>query len=65
ASEFIPTESGGLVAVLQKREPIDPAQYEQGKAIFDARFLRGKRTVVFYEWLRDRRHAAGVQQENS
>ncbi|MBA2584886.1 MAG: peptidylprolyl isomerase [Chthoniobacterales bacterium] len=65
ASEFIPTESGGLVAVLEKREPIDPAQYEQGKAIFDVRFLRGKRTVVFYEWLRDRRHAAGVQQENS
>ncbi len=60
-SEFLPTETGGIVAVLEKRDPIDPAQYQQGKTLFDARYLRGKRTVVFHEWLRERRHDAGIQ----
>ncbi len=59
-SEFIPTASGGVVAILQKRDPIDPAQYNTGKALFDARYLRGKQTIVLYDWLRDRRREAGM-----
>lgn len=60
-SEFVQTPTGGLVAILEKREPVDPAAYEKGKTAFDARYLRGKRSIVFYEWLRDRRQAAGIQ----
>jgi hypothetical protein len=62
-TDFVPTESGGLVAVLEKREPIDPAAFKQTKTVFDSRYLRGKRNVAFYEWLRDRRSAAGIQAE--
>ena len=61
STEFVPTDAGGLVAVLEKREPIDPAGYQMGKAYFDARYANGKRSIVFYEWLRDRRHAAGLE----
>ena len=61
ATDFVPTEKGGVVAVVEKREPIDPALYQQGKMLFDSRYLRGKRSVVFYEWLRDRRGEAKVQ----
>ena len=60
-TEFVPTENGGLVAVLEKREPADAAAYQQAKATFEARYLRNKRSIVFYEWLRDRRSAAGIQ----
>jgi hypothetical protein len=60
-TEFVPTEKGGLVAILEKRAPIDPAAFQQAKATFEVRYLQGKRAVVFYEWLRDRRKAAGVQ----
>jgi hypothetical protein len=62
-TDFVPTESGGVVAVLEKREPIDPAAFQQTKAVFDSRYLRGKRNIAFYEWLRDRRSAAGIQAE--
>ena len=61
ATEFIPSEKGGMIAVLEKREPLDPSGYEQAKAVFEERFVRGKRGVVFYEWLQDRRHAAGLE----
>ena len=60
-SDFVPSENGGLIAVLEKRQPIDQVAYAQGKSIFDARYLRGKRSLVFYEWLRDRRGAAKIQ----
>lgn len=60
-TDYAPTETGGLVAVLEKREPIDPAFYQQGKLLFDSRYLKGKRSIVFYEWLRDRRGDAKIQ----
>lgn len=60
-ADYIPTETGGVVAVLEKREPPDPAGYEQGKASFNLRFLRNKREVAFQEWLRERRQEAGVK----
>jgi hypothetical protein len=61
ATEFVPTEKGGLVAVLEKREPGDPAGYAAAKASFEKNYLQSKRMVVFDEWLHDRRRAAGVQ----
>ena len=60
-SDFFPSNDGGLIAVLEKREPPDAAKYQQSRAEFDERVLRNKREIVFYEWLRDRQLAAGVQ----
>ena len=60
-SEFMPTQNGGLIVALEKREPPDPAKYQQGKAAFDERYLKGKREIVFFEWLRERQQAAGLQ----
>jgi hypothetical protein len=56
-SDFVPWEEGGLIAVLEKREPADPAKYPEKKAAFDNRY----REIVFYEWLRDRQRDAGLQ----
>jgi len=60
-SEFIPTQNGGLVAVLEKRDPPDTAANDPAKAMFDTRVLKGKRDVAFYEWLHERRQEAGVK----
>ena len=56
-SDFFPSEEGGVIAVLEKREPADPAKYPEKKAAFDNRY----REIVFYEWLRDRQRDAGLQ----
>lgn len=60
-SEFVPTQNGGLVALLEKRDAPDSAGYESAKALFTSRVLKGKRDVAFYEWLHERRHEAGVK----
>ena len=60
-SEFVATADGGLIAVLEKREPIDEAKFAQERASLDSRFLDSMRRVVFYEWLRDRRRESGFQ----
>ncbi len=60
-SDFFPWEDGGMIAVLEKREPPDPTKYLESKAAFDQRYLGNKRTIVFHEWLRDRQRDAGLQ----
>ncbi len=60
-SDFLPTEQGGVIVLVEKREPPDPAKYQQGKAAFDERYLKNTRRIVFFEWLRDRQQEAGVQ----
>jgi hypothetical protein len=62
SSDFVATEKGGLVAVLEKRDPGDPAGFAEAKATFEKNYLQSKRMVVFDEWLHDRRRAAGLQQ---
>jgi len=59
-SDLIPSPDGGIIAVLEKREPPDAAKYQANKAAFDERYLRNRRGFVFYGWLDDRRRAAGV-----
>jgi hypothetical protein len=61
ATEFIPTAKGGLVAILETREPGDPAGFEAAKTTFEKNYLQSKKMVVFDEWLHDRRRAAGLQ----
>ncbi len=60
-TDFLPTPAGGVVAVLEKREPPDPATFEKTKPTFIARMTQGQREIAFYEWLRERRRAAGIQ----
>ncbi len=60
-TDFMPSQDGGVIAILEKRDPPDPANYQANKVAFDERLLRNKRGNVFYEWLHDRQRAAGVQ----
>jgi hypothetical protein len=59
-SEFVPSEDGGMLVFVEKREPPDEAKYREDKAAFDERILRNKREVAFAEWLRDRQRDAGL-----
>jgi hypothetical protein len=61
STDFVPTDKGGLVAVLEKREPADLAGYPQVKTTFEKSYLQSKRAAVFDEWLQERRQAAQVQ----
>ncbi len=60
-SALVPTADGGLIAVLEKREPIDEAQFIQKRTFLDSRMHENMERVVFYEWLRDRRRDANFQ----
>jgi len=60
-SDFVPWTDGGLIVLMEKREPADPAKYQQTKATFEERYLKNVREYVFMEWLRDRQHNAGLQ----
>jgi len=60
-SEFAPWMDGGFVVRLEKREPPDPAKYQEAKAKFEERYLKSAREYVFMEWLRDRQREAGLQ----
>ena len=59
-SDYVSTPDGGLLVVLEKRETIEPAQFEKARTIIEEQALANRGQVVFYEWLRDRRRAAGV-----
>lgn len=59
-SEFFPTNDGGLIAIVEKREPPDETKSKE-RATFEERYLTNKRRIVFYEWLRERQNEAGVQ----
>src|SRR5204863_224580 len=56
----IPTSDGAVVAVVEKRDPPDPAQAGTNRASLDERILRGKRAMMVSEWLQERRRVAGV-----
>jgi hypothetical protein len=61
-AEPIPTSDGAVVAVVEKRDPPDSAQAgAANRASLDERILRGKRAMMFSEWLQERRRVAGVQ----
>jgi peptidyl-prolyl cis-trans isomerase D len=59
-SEFIPWIDGGLIVRLEKREPPEPAKYQEAKAKFEERYFKSAREYVFMEWLRDRQRDAGL-----
>jgi len=60
-SDFSPSDNDGFIAVLEKREASADTDAGEKKAAFEKRLLDNKERVVFYEWLRDRQQAAGMQ----
>jgi hypothetical protein len=60
-SDFSPSANDGFIAVLEKRESSADMDAGEKKAAFEKRLLDNKERIVFYEWLRDRQQAAGLQ----
>jgi hypothetical protein len=60
-SDFSPSGNDGFIAVLEKREPSADTEAGEKRGAFEKRLLDNKERIVFYEWLRDRQQAAGLQ----
>ena len=59
-SMLIPTEKGGVMIHLDKREPIDEAKFKAEEARVAEGVADIRATVLFQEWLKLRRAAAQV-----
>jgi hypothetical protein len=64
-SDFVPSGTDGLIAILEKREPLGDASAGEKKAAFEKRILENKERIVLVEWLRDRQQAAGLEFKKS
>ena len=61
-TDFVPSgTTDGLIAILDKREPLGDASAGEKKAAFEKRILENKQRIVVVEWLRDRQQAAGLE----
>ena len=60
-TDFVPSGTDGLIAILEKREPLADASAGEKKAAFEKRILDNKQRIVVVEWLRDRQQAAGLE----
>jgi hypothetical protein len=60
-TDFVPTATEGLIAILDKREAPAEANSGEKKAAFEKRILENKERIVLAEWLRDRQQAAGLE----
>jgi hypothetical protein len=60
-TDFMPSGTDGLIAILEKREPL--AEASEKKAAFEKRILANKERIVVVEWLRDRQQAAGLDKK--
>jgi SurA N-terminal domain/PPIC-type PPIASE domain len=61
-SNYVAAPGGGFVLVLEKRDEPTKADYDKARNALEQTALTNKGQIVFYEWLRDRRHAAGIQE---
>jgi len=60
-TDFVPSGTDGLIAILEKREPLGEAIAGEKKAAFEKRIRENKERIVLIEWLRDRQQAAGLE----
>lgn len=60
-SDLVPVENGGLVIHLDKRLPIDDADFEAKKKEVAEQIERRQDAMLFDDWLRVRRNAADVK----
>ena len=61
-SDYLGTPNGGLIVILEKRETVAPAEFEKSRVLIEQQALQNRSQIVFYEWLRERRRAAGVEE---
>ena len=59
-SAFLPSAEGGVLVHLDRRDPINPGEFEKEKASTAMNIARGRRDAVFGEWLKSRRKEAGI-----
>jgi peptidyl-prolyl cis-trans isomerase D len=59
-SEFFPWEDGGIIAVLEKREPPDETKFGGKKAELAKDLNDSKRKIALFEWLREKQREAGI-----
>ena len=64
-TDFVPSGTDGLIAVLDKREPLGDSSAGDKKAAFEKRILENKERIVLIEWLRDRQQSAGLEFKKS
>ena len=60
-SDFVPSGTDGVIAILEKRDPLGGPGAREKKAAFEKRILENKERIVVVEWLRDRQQAAGLE----
>src|SRR5215471_17863094 len=60
-TDFVPSGTDGLIAILEKREPLGDTAAGEKRAAFEKRILENKERIVLVEWLRDRQQAAGLE----
>jgi len=60
-TDFVPSGTDGLIAILEKREPLGDTAAGEKRAAFEKRILENKQRIVLVEWLRDRQQAAGLE----
>ena len=60
-TDVVPSGTDGLIAILEKREPLADASTGEKKAAFEKRILQNKERIVLIEWLRDQQQAAGLE----
>jgi hypothetical protein len=60
-TEFLSPGTDGLIAILEKREPLEDASAGEKKSAFEKRVLESREQIVLMEWLRDRKQAAGLE----
>jgi hypothetical protein len=60
-SEFVPWIDGGFIVLMEKREPPDPAKYQETRVKLVENYMENAREYVFMEWMRDRQRESGFQ----
>jgi hypothetical protein len=60
-TDYLPSGTDGLIAILEKREPLGDASAADKKATFEKRMLENKQRIVLVEWLHDRQQDAGLE----
>jgi hypothetical protein len=64
-TEYVSPGTDGLIAILEKREPLGDATAGEKRAAFEKRVLDNKERIVLVEWLHDRQQAAGLEFKKS
>ena len=62
---MVNTPNGGLLVALEKRETIDPAQFEKERPKLESRALETRRRSSFTNGSAQRRRQAGVPETKS